>query len=151
MSSAVLSFAKCAPIPVPDHVRKAASPKTVYLLPASPPAQGGRRGGDQAAGVGGPSVQHRPAGSAYLPEWFLFMLCPCPRPRVLSLCRFNGSTIEFSSYGTMVFGAIVPQVVGASGKRCKITEIAIASGDKHATFASAARNRSSGSHRCAPR
>lgn len=33
------------------------------------------------------------------------------------------------------------QVVGANGKRCKLTEVAIASGDKTAAFASAARNR----------
>jgi len=33
------------------------------------------------------------------------------------------------------------QVLGAGGKRCKVTEVAIASGDKTAAFASAARNR----------
>jgi len=33
------------------------------------------------------------------------------------------------------------QVLGAGGKRCKITEIAVAGGDKVAAFASAARNR----------
>ncbi|CAE8586032.1 unnamed protein product [Polarella glacialis] len=41
-------------------------------------------------------------------------------------------------------GGTVLQVFGAGGKRCKITEIAVASGDKTASFASANRNRDFG-------